>query len=212
MGNDGNRANVRICGGAEEVGIGAPTPATGAEWLASRDPYVFFLKSEKKSAGGPPHMVHIGKSTGNDLRTKWFFAIPNQFGCHLPIPHGGKYEQRQRAMRIPHAYAVQLLIIYIILPVTALLDCYHGFVGRMQASVEDRFIPVNETRVCAAYLCIKVIVHAGIDDDNVFQQGISSRCGYTGGDRAACSRIDGCAPISVFDGMNGNIWRNLGEP
>ncbi|KAK6027312.1 hypothetical protein OSTOST_06658, partial [Ostertagia ostertagi] len=25
------------------------------------------------------------------------------------------------------------------------------------------------------------------------------------GDRAACSRIDGCAPISVFDGMNGNV-------
>ncbi|KAK6035510.1 hypothetical protein COOONC_26985, partial [Cooperia oncophora] len=74
-----------------------------------------------------------------------------------------------------------------------------------QASVEDKFIPVNETRVCAAYLCIKVIVHAGIDDDNVFQQGISSRCGYTGGDRAACSRIDGCTNISVFDGMNGNF-------
>ncbi|VDO57475.1 unnamed protein product [Haemonchus placei] len=66
------------------------------------------------------------------------------------------------------------------------------------------FIPVNETRVCAAYLCIKVVVHAGIDDDNVFQQGISSRCGYTGGDRAACSRIDGCTSISVYDGMTGN--------
>ncbi|KAK5966883.1 LU (Ly6 Urokinase plasminogen) domain Receptor Protein [Trichostrongylus colubriformis] len=108
-------------------------------------------------------------------------------------------------MKILFLGALQLLIIQLVSSVTALLDCYHGFVGRMQASVEDEFIPVNETRLCAAYLCIKVIVHAGIDDDNVFQQGVSSRCGYTGGDRAACSRIDGCTTIPVFDGMSGNF-------
>nr|CDJ96534.1 Hypothetical protein CBG02997 [Haemonchus contortus] len=108
-------------------------------------------------------------------------------------------------MKITFPALLQSIIVYSISSVTSLLDCYHGFVGRMQVSLEDDFIPVNETRVCAAYLCIKVVVHAGIDDDNVFQQGISSRCGYTGGDRAACSRIDGCTSISVYDGMTGNF-------
>ncbi|VDP17267.1 unnamed protein product [Heligmosomoides polygyrus] len=44
--------------------------------------------------------------------------------------------------------------------------------------------------------------------DNTVRQGISSRCGYTGGDRASCSKVDGCSSISVFDGMTGNV-RNV---
>ncbi|CAJ0606227.1 unnamed protein product [Cylicocyclus nassatus] len=86
-----------------------------------------------------------------------------------------------------------------------LLDCTHGFVGRKQDGPDVEFVSVNDTRICAAHLCIKVIVHAGTDAKGVLRQGISSRCGYTGGDRSTCSRIEGCSSIPFYDGMTGNF-------
>ena len=42
--------------------------------------------------------------------------------------------------------------------------------------------------------------------DGIFQQGISSRCAYTGGDRQVCQNNDGkCQDISFYDGMKGNV-------
>ncbi|WKX96632.1 hypothetical protein Q1695_012790 [Nippostrongylus brasiliensis] len=108
-------------------------------------------------------------------------------------------------MRFPLPGTLHLLVLVALPVVSALVDCYHGFVGRMQTTVEDDFVALNDTRVCAAYLCIKVIVHSAFDDEDVLRQGISSRCGYTGGDRAECARIDGCKRIAFFDGMVGNF-------
>ncbi|ULU05976.1 hypothetical protein L3Y34_018115 [Caenorhabditis briggsae] len=88
----------------------------------------------------------------------------------------------------------------------ALVDCLAGFVGRMQASVEDQPLTLNDTAMCSAMYCIKVIIHSAIDDDGIFQQGISSRCAYTGGDRQVCQKNDGkCQDISFYDGMKGNF-------
>ncbi|CAL2032980.1 unnamed protein product [Caenorhabditis brenneri] len=88
----------------------------------------------------------------------------------------------------------------------ALVDCLSGFVGQMQGSVEDEPFPINDTDMCAASYCIKVIVHSALDDDGIFQQGISSRCAYTGGDRQVCRKNEGkCQDISFYDGMKGNF-------
>ncbi|CAJ0573430.1 unnamed protein product, partial [Mesorhabditis spiculigera] len=87
----------------------------------------------------------------------------------------------------------------------ALVDCTHGFVGRMQASLTEDFIHINDTRMCAADWCIQVIIHGAFDDDNTFQQGISSRCAYTGGDRSICQQSQSCLSISFYDGMRGNF-------
>ncbi|KAF1765488.1 hypothetical protein GCK72_005440 [Caenorhabditis remanei] len=92
----------------------------------------------------------------------------------------------------------------------ALVDCLSGFVGRMQASVEDNPFHLNDTAMCSAMYCIKVIIHSALDDDGIFQQGISSRCAYTGGDRQVCQKNDGkCQDISFYDGMKGNTFDQL---
>ncbi|CAI2338441.1 unnamed protein product [Caenorhabditis sp. 36 PRJEB53466] len=76
----------------------------------------------------------------------------------------------------------------------------------MQASVEDNHFHINDTAMCSAMFCIKVILHSAIDDDGIFQQGISSRCAYTGGDRQVCQQSEGkCQDISFYDGMKGNF-------
>uniref|UniRef100_A0A1I7WV60 Secreted protein n=1 Tax=Heterorhabditis bacteriophora TaxID=37862 RepID=A0A1I7WV60_HETBA len=103
------------------------------------------------------------------------------------------------------------VFLLLISPSSALIDCVYGFVGRIQASVEDNFFQVSDTQICAAALCIKVIIHSALDDDNVFQQGISSRCAYTGEDREACRNANFCSTIATYDGMRGNETRGCGK-
>uniref|UniRef100_A0A8R1HWU1 UPAR/Ly6 domain-containing protein n=1 Tax=Caenorhabditis japonica TaxID=281687 RepID=A0A8R1HWU1_CAEJA len=101
-----------------------------------------------------------------------------------------------------------ILVPLLLLPsaTLALVDCFSGFVGRMQASVEDSHFHINDTAMCSAMYCIKVILHSALDDDGIFQQGISSRCAYTGGDRQVCQKSEGkCQDISFYDGMKGNV-------
>ncbi|CAI5443904.1 unnamed protein product [Caenorhabditis angaria] len=90
--------------------------------------------------------------------------------------------------------------------VFSMFDCFSGFVGRVQGSVGTDFLNLNDTANCAASYCIKVIIHSAIDDEGIYQQGISSRCAYTGGDRQICSKTRGtCEKIGFYDGMRGNF-------
>ncbi|CAD6195810.1 unnamed protein product [Caenorhabditis auriculariae] len=99
-----------------------------------------------------------------------------------------------------------MLILLFFLPYASpLVDCVHGFVGRMQPGLNDNFFHINDTSMCSAMYCIKVFVNSAIDDDNLFQQGVSSRCAYTGGDREVCLKATGCQDITFYDGMRGNF-------
>ncbi|CAJ0945755.1 unnamed protein product, partial [Mesorhabditis belari] len=100
---------------------------------------------------------------------------------------------------------LEIFLLCLLNQVSAIVDCTHGFVGRMQASLSDDYIHINDTRMCAADWCIQVVIHGAYDDDNTFQQGVSSRCGYTGGDRSICQRSQSCTQISFYDGMKGNF-------
>ncbi|CAI4231182.1 unnamed protein product [Auanema sp. JU1783] len=99
-----------------------------------------------------------------------------------------------------------LYTLMILLPsVLCLYECAHGFIGRMQASRDNSFFPVNESVPCQAAYCIRVNIYEAVDDDGGIHQGISSRCAYTGGDRELCVKIKGCTPRSYYDGMRGNF-------
>ncbi|GMS82230.1 hypothetical protein PENTCL1PPCAC_4405, partial [Pristionchus entomophagus] len=92
-----------------------------------------------------------------------------------------------------------------------LIDCFHGFTGEIEASVHEGYLPTNDTRMCAAEWCMKVIVHSAIDNDGYMRRGVSSRCAYTGGDRQLCYRAEdadgnnNCTQVTHYDGMRGNF-------
>ncbi|GMT16309.1 hypothetical protein PFISCL1PPCAC_7606, partial [Pristionchus fissidentatus] len=92
-----------------------------------------------------------------------------------------------------------------------LIDCLHGFTGEIEASVQSGYLPTNDTRMCAAEWCMKVIVHSAIDNDGFMRRGVSSRCAYTGGDRQLCYSAherggdDACTQVTHYDGMRGNF-------
>ncbi|GMR34297.1 hypothetical protein PMAYCL1PPCAC_04492, partial [Pristionchus mayeri] len=92
-----------------------------------------------------------------------------------------------------------------------LIDCFHGFTGEIEASVHEGYLPTNDTRMCAAEWCMKIIIHSAIDSDNFMRRGVSSRCAYTGGDRQLCYRAEdasgnnNCTQVTHYDGMRGNF-------
>uniref|UniRef100_A0A8R1Z5B8 UPAR/Ly6 domain-containing protein n=1 Tax=Pristionchus pacificus TaxID=54126 RepID=A0A8R1Z5B8_PRIPA len=113
-------------------------------------------------------------------------------------------------MSVSHLLLLLLSIISIVQS-RNMIDCFHGFTGEIESSVGEGYLPTNDTRMCAAEWCMKIIVHSAIDNDNIMRRGVSSRCAYTGGDRQLCYKAEdangnnNCTQVSHYDGMRGNF-------